>query len=406
MRGMGYRLLKVSENKRKKLLMIAYYFPPSGMVGSFRVMKYVKYLRRFGWEPAVITAKETDYQFIDKELERNVPTDISIYRLPVITMNVNDVGIRWIPFVLRSLRSIIKKENPEVVYLTAGPFFPLILGPIIKGCFNIPYVIELRDPWKLTASTGAIRGIKARFGSFIINVIEPYVIKKACRVILGAEWIRQEYTARYKRETSSKFVAITNGYDPEDYEDLKPVHFTEFNVAYIGKFRIRLGFRDPTAFFQAIKILWKRGLIIHFIHVGVNEPEIVSIAQNAGVSNLVSFIGPRSYHESLAYAKGSNVLLLIGIKQEETQKMFDYIGCKRPILALAPPDSDVAKIIGKIPFARLVGSEDPEAIADTLEEIYKEKTEIIDRPEFLRLYEREYLTEILANVLDEAVISK
>ena len=150
--------MKATETKRKKVLIIAHYFPPAGGVGSYRVMKYVKYLRNFGWEPAVITAKEEAYQWIDNTLERNIPAGICIYRLPICGARfINDPGIRWIPHVLWSVRSVIKKENPAVVYLTGGPFYPLILGPIIKGCFDIPYVIELRDPWKLAERTYAIR---------------------------------------------------------------------------------------------------------------------------------------------------------------------------------------------------------------------------------------------------------
>ena len=396
--------MKATETKRKKVLIIAHYFPPAGGVGSFRVMKYVKYLRKFGWEPAVITAKEEAYQWIDNNLERNIPPSICIYRLPICGARfINDPGIRWIPHVLRSVRSIIKKEKPAVVYLTGGPFYPLILGPIIKGCFDIPYVIELRDPWKLAERTYAIRRIKTRVGKFFSDILEPFIIRRACRVICGAEWICQKYTANYKNEASNKFVTITNGYDPEDFEHIEPVHFDEFTVVYTGKFRIRWGFRDPSAFFQAMKVLRDRGLSIRLIHVGITEPEVAILAQVTGVSDLVSFTGPKSYDESLAYAKGADLLLLIGIKHEQTQKMFDYIGCKRPILALAPSDGEIAGVVGKIPFARLIGNKDPEGIATAIEEIHQGKVEITDKLEFTRCYEREHLTEILAKVLDDTI---
>lgn len=401
--------MKATEARRKKVLIIAHYFPPGAGVGSFRVMKYVKYLRKFGWEPAVITAKEEAYQWIDNNLERNIPAGICIYRLPICgTRFVNDPGIRWIPHVLWSVRSIIKKENPAVVYLTGGPFYPLIIGPIIKVCFNIPYVIELRDPWKLAERTYAIRGIKPRVGKLLSDILEPFIIRRACRVICGTERMCQEYMASYKNETSSKFVTITNGYDPEDFEHIEPVHFDKFTVVYTGKFRVTGGFRDPSAFFQAMKVLRERALSFHLIHVGIAEPEIATLAQATGVSDLISFTGPKSYDESLAYAKGANLLLLIGggTKFEQTQKMFDYIACKRPILALAPSDGEIAEVVGKIPFARLIGNEDPEEIAAAIEEIHRRKVEIIDKPEFTRWYERERLTEILARVLDEATASR
>lgn len=401
--------MKATEIERKRVLIIAHHFPPAGGVGSFRVTKYVKYLRKFGWEPAVITANVATYQWIDNSLERNIPAGICIYRLPVCrTLFVNDEGIRWIPYVIRSVKSVIKKENPAVVYITGGPFFPLILGPIIKGCFGLPYVIDLRDPWKLAERDYAIRGIKPRVGKLLTDILEPFIIRNARRVICATEPMCQEYMASYKNEASSKFITITNGYDPEDFEHIEPVHFAEFTVVYTGKwYSVALGaLRNTRAFFQAMKVLREKGLNIRLTHVGIPEPEIVKLAQAIEVSDLVTFAGRKSYDESLAYAKGANLLLVIGgiRKVEQTQKIFDYIGCKRPILALAPSDGAIAEVVDKIPFARLIHSQNPEEIASVIEEMCQKKFDIADNAEIVQQYERKHLTGILAAVLDEVVV--
>lgn len=393
-------------NDNKKALIIAYQFPPSGGVGTFRVTKYVKYLRKFGWEPVVMTARETAYKQLDHSLEKDIPHGVYIYRLPVWrTRLINDEGIRWIPYVLRSARSIIKREKPAVAYLTGGPFFPLALGPFFKLCFRLPYVIDLRDPWKLAKRSSPLRGIKPRIGKLLTNILEPIVIKNASRVICVTEPMREQYMAEYKNEPPSKFVTITNGYDPEDFEHIRPMQFSDFTIVYTGKFAVGAGFRDPSAFFQAMKIVREKGLSISFVHVGVMEPKIEALARDAGVINLTEFVGAKPYDETLAYAKGANLLLVIGggSKWEPTTKVFDYIGCKRPILAMAPSDGAIAKVVNKIPFARLIDSQNPAEIAAAIEEVYNGKIAIADMQGLVSPYERGHLTEILASVLNEAI---
>jgi len=389
----------------KKVLIIAQRFPPAGGVGTFRVAKFVKFLREYNWEPVVVTVKERYYHWIDKSLEKNVPANIHIYRLSLWkTSFINDKGLRWIPYLMHSIKSIIAKENPKITYLTGGPFFPLVLGPVIKQFFNIPYVIDLRDPWKLAKRARAIRGIKAHIGKLLTNILEPLIIRSASKVICATESMRQEYIVAYKK-LANKFVTITNGYDPEDFEHLEQIHFSDFTVVYAGKFRTSEVFRDPKPFFEAINVLHKKGLDIHFVHMGVTEPEIVDIAQTAGVSNFVTFIGPKSYNESLAYMKGANLLLVIGggRKTEQTGKIFDYMGCQRPILALAPSDGEIARVISEIPFAKVMDSQNPLEIAEVIEEMHRNNFDTSGNSVLPKKYERRHLTRILARVLNEVI---
>jgi len=407
---MGSRPNTDAKIHKKKVLIIAHHFPPAWGVGSFRVMKYVKYLRKFGWEPVVITAEEATYSLLDKSLEENIPPGIHVYRLPVCRARlINDDGMRWIPYLSRSVRSIVRKENPAVVYLTGGPFYPLIVGPVIKRCFGLPYVIDLRDPWKLAGKTGAIRTIKWRLGELLTSVLEPFVIRNASRVICATEPMCQEYIAAYKNEPPSKFVTITNGYDPEDFAHIQPVQFAQFTIVYTGKWYSAApgAFLNIRAFFEALRLLVEKGLSIRLMHVGIAEPEVVELAQTIGVSEFVTFAGPKSYNDSLTYARGANLLLVVGGARdfELPVKIFDYIGCRRPILALAPLDGAIAEVVNKIPFAKLIDTQNPAEIAAALEKIYQGRFDVTDKLEFGRQYERERLTEILAGVPNEASAS-
>ena len=52
----------------KRVLVIAYYFPPMGMGGVQRTMKFVRYLPDFGWDPIILTVKDVLYHARDESL--------------------------------------------------------------------------------------------------------------------------------------------------------------------------------------------------------------------------------------------------------------------------------------------------------------------------------------------------
>ncbi len=123
----------------KKVLMIAQYFPPAGSVGTLRITKFVKYLKEFGWQPVVLTVFKECYPkavWLDTDLNKDISDDVCIYRTNIWRSSfVNDEGIRWLPFLLSNIFKVIRKERPNLNYIVGGPFFPLIVGPIIKLFF-------------------------------------------------------------------------------------------------------------------------------------------------------------------------------------------------------------------------------------------------------------------------------
>ncbi|MBC7884684.1 MAG: glycosyl transferase family 1, partial [Saprospiraceae bacterium] len=62
----------------KRVLIITYYWPPAGGGGVQRWVKFVKYLRDFGWEPIVYTVENGDYPVVDPSLGIDLPPDIKV----------------------------------------------------------------------------------------------------------------------------------------------------------------------------------------------------------------------------------------------------------------------------------------------------------------------------------------
>ncbi|MBZ0201346.1 MAG: glycosyl transferase family 1, partial [Ignavibacteriaceae bacterium] len=65
-----------------KVLVLAYYFPPMGLSGVQRTLKFAKYLKDYNWEPTVITTGASGYYAHDSTmLKEAVDAEIKIIRV-------------------------------------------------------------------------------------------------------------------------------------------------------------------------------------------------------------------------------------------------------------------------------------------------------------------------------------
>jgi len=342
---------------------------------------------------------------MDVGFEKNIPKSVHVYRTKTLRSKIiNDEGIRWLPFLIPKLISLIRKEKPDLVFITGGPFFPMIVCPIIKIFYKLHCVVDLRDPWKLSYNKIPIQGLKAHLGRFLINIAEPIVLRNASKVICASDTILKKYQIVYNYQ-KEKFLTIANGYDPEDFDNIKPKKYKGFTIVYTGKFRCYETLLDPSFFFKALKILYDKGIDIRFVHVGLKEEEIVTLSGKISMQNSIKFIGPKSYAETLSYAKGADLLLVIGSNKKMglSAKLFDYIGCHKPILILTDKNGELWKVGQKIPFTTLLKNNNSEDIAYAIEKLLQKKTIIKPIEIVEEKYHRKKLTGILSRVFDEVI---
>ena len=114
----------------KKLLLITYYWPPSGGAGVQRCLKHVKYFRDFGWEPVVFTAEDAAYPILDESLTKDIPEGIEVVKGPI-----------WEPYELyKRFTGQKKKERVYSGFLSEDkkPSFTQRASVWIRGNFFIP----------------------------------------------------------------------------------------------------------------------------------------------------------------------------------------------------------------------------------------------------------------------------
>jgi len=402
----------------KKVIMLATYFPPAGGISTFRITKFVKFLPHFEWEPVVLTVREEHYKecdfLIDESLLKDLRDELRIYRTkiskgPRLIRNFSKkLPTRWLGPLFSTVGKIIKDEEPTILYATGDPFFPLLAAPYAKVRYGLDYVIDLRDPWKLAKPDVPPKNIKGKLFLLANDILEPIVINRASKIIVVSEKMAKEYREAYPKKKPEDFIVIPNGFDPDDYDLIPEVACKEFTITYAGKFLFGKSYRDPSYFLEALKILKKQGLKINFKYIGEINPNINAIVEEKGLNDQFQSLGYIPYMDTISHMKGSDVLLLIGNGQEteQTGKIFDYLGCKRPVLALASEKGGIADVVKGVEEITLIENNNPEKIANAIMTFYNSRSNIPLERKNISKYLRVDLTKRLAEVFENVIKEK
>src|SRR3989304_1250925 len=248
-----------------KVLVVAYYFPPMGLSGVQRILKFVKYLKRYNWEPTVITADDVGYfahdESLTKELEKTgvriirtegrdpnsrlsrygtikLPREIlrKIFNKLSQTFFIPDNKISWSKKAYAKVEKLLKEENFDAVFVTAPPFSAFRVFSQIKKKYHIPLVIDYRDLWY--GSYFAF--YPTPLHKWLHKKMEYNVLKVADRIIVTNRKIKEKILHRFRFLTYNDVVIITHGFDPEDFEKAKviPKHNDRMILTYSGIFMV------------------------------------------------------------------------------------------------------------------------------------------------------------------------
>jgi glycosyltransferase involved in cell wall biosynthesis len=440
--------MKESSNTNpRKVLFIAYLFPPVGGSGVQRSSKFVKYLPQFGWKPLVLTVKEPYDFYSDEDLMKDVAGKCTIYRTFSIEpmkwvrkflkkkwqkkINVEknnkaadktlkpgflvklktyllfpDNEILWLPFAVWRGWRIIRKEQPSVIYSTASPYTDHLIALILTKLTRLPWVADFRDLWVDRPNFP-----QNKFRYFIDRKLEKRVIEAADHVVTATSLLTKRFNDLYP---SKKYSTLTNGYDEDDFtlvKDVKPPN-DEFRITYTGIFNKE---RNPQKVFLALKK-----------NIDQNEDlrnkikfKIIGQLDNPGdLGNFNNFrdLGLEKYSELVGYqphqsaikemCRATVLLLFIGeqILGETilTGKIFEYLRSGRPVLAVVPPNGLAAEVIRNTNSGIVVSRDSEDEISQGIIKLFnlyiQNNLETEFSRENIKHYSREYLTGNLALV--------
>lgn len=416
-----------------KVLIITYYWPPSGGAGVQRWLKFAKFLPETGWEPVILTVdpEYAAYPAIDSSLVKELPENISVHRTPATdwfriyssdkskipsagfaanpqnslkgkisrfirgNFFIPDPRKGWNKFAFRKACELIEKEKIVTIVTTSPPHSTQLIGLKLKKKYpGIKWIADLRDPWT------DIYYYDQFYPTWISRKIdsgyERKVLKKADRIISVGSLLKELFAGKLP-DIRNKIDVIPNGYDEADFKNIKPVELSYFTITYVGT----LSEKYPlSGLLDAISELRdNRNVRLRF--VGKYPDNIKEQIKVSGTPERVEFISYAPHNEAISYMVNSSLLLLIIPEAGDnrliiTGKIYEYIAAKRPILCLGPEDGEAANIISKLKNGICLDYSDSEKIKSFITGVMNNPVIMNNDPSE---YSRRNLTEKLASIL-------
>jgi glycosyltransferase involved in cell wall biosynthesis len=431
----------------KRLLVVAYYFPPSGGAGVQRVLKWVKYLRDFGVEPTVLTVEAGAYPKTDATLARDVPDGVAVLRTRSLdpfgayarltgrsrqqavaetsghlgsdasgaerfarwvraNVFVPDARVGWVPFaVQRGLRLL--RDEPFDAMLTSGPPHSVHLtGWALHARTGIPWIADFRDPWtdinyydELPRSDAALAADRW---------LERSVLGRATRVVTVSPGWRDLLIGKVERDPAD-FAVIHNGFDPADFRPGEKPPDDRFTLVYVGSL---YGSRNPAALWRALAALRSRkeNPRLRLRLVGRIGADVLAALEGYGLDAITEHVPYVPHDEAVREMQRASVLLLTveSYRHERgnlTGKVYEYLAAGRPVLALGPVEGDAADLLRDTEAGRMLDRDDADGVVNYVQALYEE-WERGEMPhgasaEAAALYSRRAETAELAALLDD-----
>jgi glycosyltransferase involved in cell wall biosynthesis len=414
----------------KRLLVLSYYFPPLGMSGVQRTLKFVKYLPQFGWQPVVLTIKPRGSYGYDPALLDEIPgTEIvrtfsfdPLYLSPskhspsaaarrgmVAGLNrffIPDNKLGWIPFAVNRGLSLAKEQSIDAIYSTAPPFSSHLAALALKRKLGKPLICDFRDAW----TQNPMASYASPLHKWLDRSLERKVLKNADRVLAINQEILDSFVGMHPGVNSDKFRVLPQGFDPADFEGVAPIKRSKFTIVYTGTFVEK---RTPEPLLRALALIRDKQpdifSDIQVIFAGAYRQSDKEMVRSAGMDKMVEFKGYVPHKESLALLKSADLLWLVIHPSEgktvATGKLYEYLGAQKPILASVPEGGAAAELVNRTKTGQVFSLSDSMSAKDYMVELYKNKGRglISVGSAFTASYDRRGIAHRLSNELDTMV---
>jgi glycosyltransferase involved in cell wall biosynthesis len=374
----------------KKVLIVAYYWPPSGGSGVQRWLKFVKYLPQHGWKPYVFTPENPSVVIRDESLLNDVPVEAEIIKFPIWepyetfgtlskifsadkqaatqsdfvvskqsslfsrisiwvrgNLLIPDPRKFWVRPSVRFLKDYLGKNQIKTIITTGPPHSMHLIGYKLKKINPaLHWIVDMRDPWSEWGFLDSIRAgelAKAKH-----RRLEKKILSTADEVVT----ITPFYVRQFERISGRRVHLLTNGFDETDFADFKLVRDNKFLIRHVGIVNEKC---DPRPFMNALQELCiehpevKEAMGVEFVGQ-VNPVFKEFVASNELLSFITTFTGnvPHKSLMSIYQSSAMAVLILTGYKDAEGYmpgKLFEYMATGLPILGVGPEGGDAAAFL-------------------------------------------------------------
>lgn len=422
----------------KKVLIITYYWPPSGGAGVQRWLKFAKYLPEFGWQPVILTVdpEYASYPQRDESLQSEVDPNCLVYTTKSFELytiyklisgkkevpyggfaNESKEGLLqkaskfirgnfllpdprkgWNKYALKKAIELIKEFNIDTVVTTSPPHSTQLIGLKLKQQFNIRWIADLRDPWTDIYYYNQFK--HTALARKTDKTYERKVVENADLLITVSEDVKRIFAEKSSLPVAAKTVVIPNGFDEDDFRLIQIPTETKKIITYSGTISEAY---DVDCLLEALSRLdegLKSQILIRF--VGKVLSSIVQQFRSTGLE--IELVGYVDHPKSIEYLFRSDLLLLVLPKVKNnrgilTGKFFEYLASQKPILAIGPIDGDLAKIIQETKCGSMFDYADAEGILQYIQESLNNPV-FETNPEMANQYSRKQLTRKIVQLLE------
>lgn len=421
----------------KNVLFIVYYFPPMGSSGVQRPLKFIKYLREFGWNPIVIAPEPGAYHTFDKSLEEELLNmEVDVHRVKAFTpfhlagrqqREINfipdwlaelargilsffylpDNKTGWIKPALYVADTLIKEHNIDLVFSTSPPPSNHLISAEISKKHGIPAVMDFRDDWlEYQSATYPTRWHKRKNAR-----IEKETVNAASGVIANNKATLDSIRSRTDPDKKKPFRTIYHGYDPEDFREISQSKSKnqKFTILHSGHFYQE---RQPDILLNALSALVEDGFLdksdfeLHF--QGGLEPMHHKKIEKLGFTQNVVDYGYVNHAEAVQNLFKADLLWFIIHHKNQSRtvtpgKMFEYIATGKPIFGLIE-EGESRDILRTYKRGYFADPDDLKQVTTTLKEIitvWRENNIPKADASVIKKHDRRLLTGELAQFFDE-----
>lgn len=433
----------------KRVLIITYYWPPSGGSGVQRWLKMSKYLPEYGWQPVIYTPEEGEYPILDASLEKDVAPEAEIIRRPIVepyTLYKKFLGIKksesvkvgfikenrkklgwkenfsrwirgncfipdarcwWVKPSVNYLKSYLKVHPVDAIVSTGPPHSMHLIAMKLKEATGIHWIADFRDPWTEIDYYGDLR--LTRWADRKHHRLEYEVLTKADKVVT----IGWDCAKSLGRLGNRNVCVIPNGFDWE--VDAKPKEILlsqEFTLTHLG---IVTPSRNAPQLWAALKELKEEdetfGKKLKISLVGQIDQSVLENLYAVGLKENTEIV-PYIPHEQIQQAQGASQVLLLLVNNTPnakgilTGKIFEYLASGRPILCIGPEDGDAAHILSETKAGVTVSFEDKEKMKEVVKVLYHkylEKALPFNNSKEIEKYSRKAQAEEYAKLLEKTI---
>lgn len=413
-----------------KVLVVAYYFPPMGLSGVQRTLKFTKYMKEFNWEPTVITSGKTGYFAHDNSLmkeaeeaririirtEGNDPNSV-LSRFGTIkipresirrflnrisqTFFIPDNKISWSRKAAKIADNLLSKENFDAIFVTCPPFSSFVTITELKKKHDVPIFVDYRDLW----FDSYFSFYPTPFHRSIHKNLEYKSLKASEKIIVTNRQIKEKLLNNYQFLSFDDILIIRHGYDAKDFENVKPIpqENSKMILTYSGVF---VEYCTPLYFLKAFKLLTQErpdiasNIELHFI--GLLGKDHLKLIKKLKLEEFIKHHGYMDHTEVIKKIISSHVLWFMVGKKKNIEailpgKVYEYAGSQKPIIACVP--NGAAKTsMEEYKASFITKPDDIVEIKNTLIHVHElYKTGKLPKPEveYVEKHERKTLTEVL-----------